>query len=100
ELLLEPPIVRQLESVDQVRLQAPRCPDTLHCRRADSHCLGHRPARPVRLARWLGVQGGLHNRLDLLHRETRLATPPGANYAEVLQSLLTKALPPRGHARR
>src|SRR6266446_5367899 len=81
-------------------LQIPRCPDTLHGRRADSLRLGHRPARPVRLARWLRVQGGLHNGLDLLHRDRRLAAPPSANYAEVLQSLLTKAPPPRGHARR
>ena len=44
--------------------------------------LGHRSAAPVRLTRRLLVQRRVHDRLNLLRRDRRLAAPPLANHAD------------------
>src|SRR5208283_3131771 len=75
KLLLESWIVRQLERLDDVRLQVVLRPDALHAARRDAGVAGHAAhapaASPFRRTGDLG-----HDALDLFHRQRRLAATP------------------------
>ena len=61
--------------------------------------LGHRSAAPVRLTRRLLVQRRVHDRLNLLRRDRRLAAPPLANHADPFQAIGSEPLTPVAHGR-
>ena len=91
-------IVRQLERLEQMRLQAVGMPDALHRRLADSAELGHAAAAPLRGLRWSALRPG--NNLGCLGVRQRRETPPARTV--VIKSLDTafgKAPPPIDHGR-
>ena len=100
ELLLEAWIIRELEGLHQVWLQASRPPDPLHGGRTDPLGLGHRPTAPVGFSGRRVLQRGLHDRLDFLRRNRRLASSAFTHLPQLRQPFLGKPLPPRHHAAR
>ena len=80
-------IPRQLEGLDQVRLQPVRLPDLVHRRRRDPQLRRHCALAPVGGGRRRLVQRQLHHPLDRLHRQ-RL-TPGRA------RGVLQKSVDPR-----
>src|SRR5215210_2174171 len=66
ELLHEARIARELEILHAMRLQVMAAPDVADHGLANTLCLRHIAATPLRLATRLGVQSGLNDRLDLL----------------------------------
>lgn len=73
ELGLEVRVVRQLEGRDTPRLEVPGPPDPGHGVLTDTGVFGHRPSRPVRRARLCGVQRVVHDPVDHLGGDLRLA---------------------------
>ena len=72
ELLDKPGVLRQLEGVDAMRLQAMRLPDALHGRGTDPSRFGHHAKRPVgRLARRIS-HGQIDYALDRCRGRGRL----------------------------
>ncbi len=99
DFLLEIGIGRDLEGLDQMRLEPGLTPDPLHRRVADADRLAHRTNRPVRATRWrLRRRLGQHLCLDVIRqrfptRRTRLVP------LQPLDAFLGKPRLPAPHAR-
>ena len=74
DLLDETSVVRQLESLDQMRLQTVRVPNPLHARVTDAGRLGQGAGAPVRCGGWLVMQGHVNHLLNHRCRKGRLAS--------------------------
>src|SRR5439155_17836424 len=67
-------IAAQLEVLGTMRLQSVRTPDAVHHRRTHPLCLRHRAHAPVGGVLRRRVQRGMHDRINLLGSDQRLAT--------------------------
>ena len=73
-LLDEVLVIRQLEGLHQVRLEAVRLPDPLHAGVGEADGTGHLADAPMRRRLRRLVQGLMHNPLDHLGAQRRLAS--------------------------
>jgi hypothetical protein len=98
ELLDKPGVLRQLEGVDAMRLQAMRLPDALHGRGTDPNRFGHHPKRPVgRLARRIS-HGQIDYALDRCRGRGRLSRLSGLIAKKSVDALSHEPLlPPPDH---
>src|SRR5258707_11043533 len=87
-------VVRQLESLPQVRLQAVRTPNPLHARVADTSRLGQPASAPVRCGRRLLMQGHVNHLLDHRRCEWRFVPPARPVPPPPRQSLWNKKVFP------
>ena len=91
-------VLRQLETLNPVRLQAVRRPDPLHRTQRDASGLGHRPAGPVRcLTRRLG-EGQFDHTRDLRRRQWRQAGLSGLVVQQASNALAHEPLLPAPHS--
>jgi len=100
ELLFKGWVVRELERLDQVRLEATPGPDPLNCGRTDPDLFGHRPTAPMHCPGRLFVLSQAHDLLDLLRGDPRLAAATTADHRELGQPLLREPGPPRPNRHR
>ena len=97
--LLELRVVRDLEPLDEMRLEASLGPDAPHARRADAHRCRHRSPAPVRrVGRRLTRRLRKHLELDLL-RQGLLAAGTRLVAKKPVDAILDVTLLPAPHAR-
>ena len=95
ELLGEVRVPAQLEAAHPVGRQAMSVPDALDGGRADALRGCHRAAAPLGRSRRGGRDGGLHDGLDALGADRRLATPARCRLGERPGAALGEALAPQ-----
>src|SRR5664280_1758852 len=100
ELLLKGWVVRELERLDQVRLEATPGPDPLNCGWTDPDLFGHRATAPMRCPGRLFELGQANDLLDLFRRYAGLTAATFADHLESGQPLLGEPRPPRPHGHR
>lgn len=99
-VLLERRTVRQLERLDQMRLEPTSVPDPLHRSGTHSELGSHGAATPMLLSRWSRVQRRRHDRLHRLGRDRRFGPAPGPYPTEPGHPVLAEPPPPRPNRRR
>src|SRR5207302_5222851 len=90
-------ISRQLECFAPVRPEIVTAPDVADGGLADALLGGHGSTTPTGHSFGFGVQGGLHNRLDLLRPIDGFAAPPRGDFPKTRRAALGKAGAPQGY---
>lgn len=95
QLLRELPIVRQLEGLDQMRLQTICGPHPLHGGLAHTHGLSHRPSAPMRGPFRFFLRRLVQNQFDRACGNRRIATRTRRIFFNALNTLRRKSRSPQ-----